>query len=420
MRVAALEAELAGVTEERDALLAENKAVGEHLFGLQQENGLLHDIGWTSCVEKAQLAKKADEVPPMREALGRQGDQLESFQSENARLSAEVEALKSQCSQAQHVVRGMEATLESVRADLAQRISREGSLAERGAALQRQLQEVQGEKANLDRVVSGLHVDLARSQQAYSELQTSKAQAHALGQKLQAAEMEIGRSHAEKTQLDQMASALHVEVAQLKTQRDSSLTEVPNLNGVIQQQNLSITDLQQQISQFHAALQDLQRRNSILEREKNALSHLLDESRSNAANREHTTGALAAERDRLRAAVEDISTKKVAADEHIGAIMGDRSVTNAHLEASNAENVKLQMKVQQLGSDNAALRSRLAGFEKMLVGYKDESAGLHQQVSVLRAEGEELRERAAIQLPQARVAAGGIATNSSWSQQGAL
>jgi len=61
-RIADMEATLAAVQDERDVLRAENEAIGEHVFGLQKENGMLHDIGWNSFMEKAQISKLANHI----------------------------------------------------------------------------------------------------------------------------------------------------------------------------------------------------------------------------------------------------------------------------------------------------------------------------------------------------------------------
>merc|ERR1740117_1369535 len=112
-RVTELEAELAGTREDRDNLKAENEAIGEHIFGLQQENGMLHDIGWTSYLEKAQLAKAAEGVSTdathLRNAIQDQKQRIEFLTAENKNLLARLEAWKSDRNQWQHQIRGLEA-----------------------------------------------------------------------------------------------------------------------------------------------------------------------------------------------------------------------------------------------------------------------------------------------------------------------
>jgi len=72
--------------------------------------------------------------------------------------------------------------------------------------------------------------------------------------------------------------------------------------------------------------------------------------------------------------------------------MSQKGVVHAHFEQVSGENNQLQMAVQQAQSDNAALRSRLSGMEKMLQGYQDEVANLQQRTQLLRSEREELQE----------------------------
>lgn len=392
-RLAGLEAELAKVTSERDSMTAENKAIGEHIFGLQQENGLLHDMGLNSFLEKAQLSKVANEVLPLREQLQAQGQQIISLQNENAQLKATVDALQVERAQAQRAAKSMEVALESVRADLAGRIDREGSLNTTLASLQRQVEELTGEKGRLDLTVSGQHVELAKAQKGFQELHAQKAHCHSLTQKLEVSTAEIARLHQEKRALDETVSSLHVQVAQLLAQRDSALTEVPSLNNIVKQQHVTIADLQEQIKSSHTGLQESRKRCGYLERELAAVSHMLEETQSKGALQEKATAVLASERDRLRSAIDDVSGRSVATGQQLGAALGEKRALQTRLEAAGAEGAQLQLRLQRLGAEHSALQSRLAGLECLAQGHKDEAAALQHRVATLQTENDQLRAR---------------------------
>merc|ERR1740117_1481323 len=264
-RVTVLEAELAQIREDRDNLKAENEAIGEHIFGLQQENGMLHDIGWTSYLEKAQLAKAAEGVSTdaaqLRKQAADQKQRIEFLTAENKNLLARLEAWKSDRNQWQHQIRGLEVTLETVQTDLQKRINREGTLKERGLNLERCLEEANSDKVRLDDVVSLQHVEIAKLQQVTAELHAERARSHAVTQKLKSTEAQLGQVAHEKSQLDSMVGTLHVEVAQLVTQRDTALTEVPQLHGTVRQQSSAVAELQEQVRSLQGQNHELHRRN---------------------------------------------------------------------------------------------------------------------------------------------------------------
>lgn len=414
-RLGDLEAELAKVKSEKERVQAENKAIGEHIFGLQQENGMLHDMGMNSFLEKAHLSKTASEVGPLREQLQAQAQQAQYLQNENAKLKAAIEALQVERAQALHAAKSMEVTLESVRSDLAGRIDREGSLNTTVAALQRQVEELTGEKGRLDRMVSGQHIELAKAQKVFQELHAQKAHCHGLSQKLEVATAEVSRLHQEKRALDQTVSSLHVQVAQLLAQRDSALTEMPSLNNIVQQQQVTMADLQEQLKASQIALQGSRQRCGHLEREVAAVSHMLEEQKNRSLVSEKATAILASERDRLRSAIDDVSCRSVATGQQLGAALGERRALQTQLEATGAEGAQLQLRLQRTTAENSALQSRLAGLERLAQGHKDEAAALQQRLSNLQAEHDQLRgaRNAQAEQDQSRGARGGQPLSTS-------
>jgi len=395
-RVTVLESELAQIREERDNLKAENEAIGEHIFGLQQENGMLHDIGWTSYLEKAQLAKAAEGVSTdathLRSAVQDQKQRIEFLTAENKNLLTRLEAWKSDRNQWQHQIRGLEVTLETVQTDLQKRINREGALKERGLNLERCLEEVTGDKTRLDDMVSLQHVEIAKLQQVTSELHAERARSHGLTQKMKSMEGQLSQLHHEKTQLDSMVGTLHVEVAQLVTQRDTALTEVPQLQGTVRQQSSAVADLQEQVRTLQGQNHELHRRNVGLDTQVKELFTALDEAKKQAAHHERNVNGLLMEKNQLKRQVEDLSSHRGELDQRLNSVMSQKGIVHAHFEQVSGENNQLQMAVQQAQSENAALRSRLAGMEKMVQGYQDEIANLQQRTQLLRSEKEEMQE----------------------------
>jgi len=395
-RVTLLEAELAQIREDRDNLKAENEAIGEHIFGLQQENGMLHDIGWTSYLEKAQLSKVAEGVSTdashLRNTVQDQKQRIEYLGNENKNLLARLESWKSDRNQWQHQIRGLEVTIETVQTDLQKRITREGQLKERGVNLERCLEEITGDKGRLDDMVSLQHVEIAKLQQVTSELHAERARSHALTQKVKSLEAQLGQIHHEKTALDSMVGTLHVEVAQLVTQRDTALTEVPQLQGTVRQQSTAVVDLQEQVRALQGQNHELHRRNVGLDAQVKELFGGLDEAKKIGAHHEHNVKALAMERSTLKRNVDDLSAQRGEIDQRLNSVMSQKGIVHAHFEQVSGENNQLQCAVQQATSENAALRSRLAGMEKMVQGCQDEIANLQQRTQLLRSEKEEMQE----------------------------
>lgn len=395
-RVTSLEAELSQVREERDNLKAENEAIGEHIFGLQQENGMLHDIGWTSYLEKAQLAKAAEGVSTdaahLKSAVKEQKERIEYLMAENKTLANTIDSMKGDRAQLQHTIRGLEVTLETVKTDLQKRISRESALKERGINLERCLEDVTNDKTRLDDVVSLQHVEIAKLQQITGELHAERARCHSVTQKLKTTEAQLAALVQEKAQLDGMVGTLHVEVAQLVTQRDSALTEVPQLQGTLRKQSNAVAELQEQVRQAQNANHELQRRNVGLDAQVKKLFAELDEAKKEVARLERSTALLLQERTQLRKVLDEVSAQKGEVDQKLNSVMTQKGIVHAHFEQANGENNQLQMRMQQANSENAALRSRLAGMEKRVQGYEIEHANLHQRLQVLRNEKEEMQE----------------------------
>jgi len=395
-RVTALESELSGVREDRDNLKAENEAIGEHIFGLQQENGMLHDIGWTSYLEKAQLAKAAEGVSTdathLRNAIQDQKQRIEFLTAENKNLLARLEAWKSDRNQWQHQIRGLEVTLDTVQTDLQKRINREGGLKERGLNLERCLEEANGDKLRLDDMVSLQDVEIAKLQQVTSELHAERARSHAISQKLKSTEAQLAQTLHEKTQLDSMVGTLHVEVAQLVTQRDTALTEVPQLQGTCRQQSSAVAELQEQVRCIQGQNHELHRRNVGLDGQLKEIFAALDEAKKQVAKDERDIGSLLEQKTQMSRHLEDLSAQRGEIDQRLNSVMSQKGIVHAHFEQVSGENNHLQMRVQQSNSENAALRSRLAGMEKMVQGYQDEVANLQQRTELLRTEREEMQE----------------------------
>jgi len=401
-----LEAEVASLREERDTLRAENEVIGEHIYGLQKENGMLHDLGMTSFLEKAQLAKQAEgvgsEVTQTRLQLAQAEEKGRALSAENGRLRSIIEALQGERSQLRHSVKGLETTLESVKADLAKRIGRESSLEQQNLMLERKLKEIQVEKDRADQIVTGQHVEIAKVGQVVADLQAEKAKSHALAQRLETADMEISRCYQEKSDLDQMISSLHVEAAQMKTQRDSALTEVPQLSGALRQQGTLVADLEMQVSHLQSGIMELQRHNTKLDKESKSYSFELDKTRHRVAQQEQAISMLQAERVRLREAMETLNAGRAEVDSKLSTAFTEKGLMHSHLEQFRAEKEQLQLRAQQASSENAALRSRLVGLEKMLQDYQDESSSLQERCRLLRDEKEELQQHTTTAQQQSR------------------
>merc|ERR1712151_273672 len=107
--------------------------------------------------------------------------------------------------------------------------------------------------------------------------------------------MQLAEVQAERTQLDSMVGTLHVEVAQLVTQRDTALTEVPQLQGTVRQQSSAVADLQEQVRNLQGQNHELHRQNVGLDAQVKELFAALNESKKHAAQHERNAGALFAE-----------------------------------------------------------------------------------------------------------------------------
>lgn len=365
---------------------------------------MLHDIGWTSYLEKAQLAKAAEGVSTdashLRTTIQDQKSRIDFLVAENKTQANTIETLKSDRVQLHHQIRGLEVTLETVQTDLQKRIARETALKERGLNLERCLEEVQGDKVRLDDVVSLQHVEIAKMKQISAELNQERARSHTLEQRGKSMEAQLAQLHHEKVALDSQVGTLHVEVAQLVTQRDSALTEVPQLQGTVRQQTSAVAELQDQVRHLQASNHDLQRHNLVLDQQVKEYFSLLEESRGEVERNAKCSAMLLQEKNQMRRQFEDVSAKRGELDHRLNSVMSQKGIVHAHFEQVSTENNQLQMAVQQAQSENAALRSRLTGMEKMVQGYQDEVANLQQRTQVLRNEREELQEHVQSMQPQ--------------------
>eukprot|EP00429_Kryptoperidinium_foliaceum_P066749 CAMPEP_0176063472 /NCGR_PEP_ID=MMETSP0120_2-20121206/31656_1 /TAXON_ID=160619 /ORGANISM="Kryptoperidinium foliaceum, Strain CCMP 1326" /LENGTH=488 /DNA_ID=CAMNT_0017397045 /DNA_START=74 /DNA_END=1540 /DNA_ORIENTATION=+ len=396
-RITELEDEVATLREEREALRTENEVIGEHVYGLQKENGMLHDMGMTSFLEKAQLARKAEdvgsEITRLKLGLSQQEEKNKTLTAENARLRSVVEALRAEKSHFQHSAKGLQATLDSLQSDLSGRIGMDNANQQRCVMLERQVKDLQAEKGRLDHIVSGQHVEIAQKQQLVAELQAEKANNHALTQRLETADMEITRCYQEKAELDRLISTLHVESAQMKTQRDSALAEVPLLKDSLSQQGTLVVDLQGELSQLQQNIADLQRQNARIDRERKSYSLALEKTRSQTLQYEQAMAMLHDERTRLHSTLEMLNAGKAEIDSRLSTTMTEKGLMQSHFEQTRAEKEQLRVRCQQAAAENSALRSRIVGLEKMLQGYKDEAAATQERLRVANMEKEQLQKQ---------------------------
>jgi len=279
-----------------------------------------------------------------------------------------------------------------VQADLRQRIERESNLEQRNLMAERQLNALKGEKSRLDFVVSGQHVEIANMQKVVSELQAEKARSHELTLKLETADMEIQRCYQEKVELDQTISALHVEASQMKMQRDTALVEAPKLHTALQQQGTLVADLECQVAQLQQGHLEFQRQNNKLDHECKSLEFALDEARNTLAKQGQEMSALHSDRSRLYQTVDCLHAAKAEVDSRLSTTASESGLLHIHFDQVRAEKEQLQLRVQQTSSENAALKSRLAGLEKMVQGFQDEAASLHERLRLLQHEKEEAKE----------------------------
>lgn len=406
-RVATLEEEAARLRDERDALRAENGVIGEHVFGLQKENGMLHNMGLTTMMEKAQLAKQAQgagqDLAQLGETMAQQEARIEGLVAEGGQLRALIEALRGEKAQLEHTVNGLKATVDTVHVDLKKHVAREQGLENEGMGLKRQLEQLQAEKGRLDEVASGQHVEIAKLQQVVKELQAEKARSHALALKLDTADREIARCYKEKAELDQMVSTLHVEAANMKTQRDSAMAELPHLQASLQSEGVRANDLHGQVVQLQQFLHQLKQDNGRMYEEARSLRLALEKAQQDNCQKDDAARRLMAETSRLRQALDGLSAGRAEAESQLSAAAGEKGLLRAHFEQVAAEKEQLLLRVQQAAAENAALRSRLVGLETMVQGSQDETAALQQRLQVLSEEKETLEDRLLqLQLPPQR------------------
>merc|ERR1712217_714972 len=229
--------------------------------------------------------------------------------------------------------------------------------------------------------------------QMAAELQAEKAEAQALTQKLEIADMEIQRCYKEKAELDQMVSALHVESAQAKTRRDSALSEVPILQSSLHQQGTMVTDLQGQVAQLQRSIRDVQHQNLALDRRVKLQIVELEKAQKDCTQREQSIAALHAERARLREALDSVSAGKAHADRRLSSTSGEKSMLQAHFEQVSAEKEQLHIQMQQLQAEATGLKSRNVGLEKMVQSSQDDASTAHERCRLLQLEKEQLEER---------------------------
>merc|ERR1712010_312536 len=148
----------------------------------------------------------------------------------------------------------------------------------------------------------------------------------------------------------------------------------------------------EQVRTLQGQNHELHRRNVGLDAQVKELFSALDEVKKQSAQHERNCSAFAMEKTQLKRQVDDLSAQRSDIDQRLNSVMSQKGIVHAHFEQVSGENNQLQMAVQQAQSENAALRSRLAGMEKMVQDYQDEVANLQQRNGLLRSEREELQE----------------------------
>merc|ERR1711924_500057 len=106
---------------------------------------------------------------------------------------------------------------------------------------------------------------------------------------------------------------------------------------------------------------ELHRRNVGLDAQVKELFSALDEVKKQSAQHERNCSAFAMEKTQLKRQVDDLSAQRSDTDHGLNSVMSQNGIVHAHFEQVSGENNQLQMAVQQAQSENAALRSRLAG-----------------------------------------------------------
>lgn len=393
-----LQAEMLALREERDNLRVENEVMGESLYGLQKENGLLHDMGMTSFIEKAELARTAEghgsEASHLRLLVQQQDERIRALAAENAKLHAIAEEWQPDRAQLRLKAAGLEATLESVKQDLKHHVGRANSIEDARMKLERELQESRAERSHMDHVVTSQHIEIAHAKDLVAELAAERGKSYDLVQRLQTADMEIQRCYKEKVELDQLVSNLHVECAHLKTHRDSALNEVPNLIAALRSQGTHVTDLEAKVASLQQVIIDMQRHGMVLEKESGECGFHLGKTRQEAAHLEATVNMMQADNRRLRGALESMSAGRAEMDIRLQTAVTERGLIQSHMEQARAEREQLQLQAQRASSENAALKSRIVGLGKMVQGFQDEASSLHERVRLLRDEKEEFQKLA--------------------------
>ncbi|CAE7787458.1 unnamed protein product [Symbiodinium microadriaticum] len=389
-KVCQLEDEVLQLREERDVLTAENGVISEHIHTLQKENSLLHTNGRSSSAEHTRLMQAHEGVTGEAASLRQE---LKAVLEERALLRSSIDALKAGNAQLQHSVRGLETSLATVRGDLEQRINKHGAMEEHIASLRKQLESVLAEKVKAEGLISSQHVEILSLHKLRDEFLAEKANGQALVQKLDASEAEISRSKKDKAALDQLVSSLHVDCAQMRTQRDSALAEVPHLKSSIQQQDVLMKDLENQVTALQQQLQSSKDTGGRVDQQAKHLAFALERSREDGARHEQAALALRVERTRLLEALERLRRGKAESDLRASASANEHGLLQAHVEHISSDREQLQVQLHQATSETSAIRSRLAGLEQMVQAYADKCAALQQEVSSLQDDKAELQEK---------------------------
>lgn len=376
-KVSSLQAEVVRLREERDNLEAENAVIGEYIMGLQKENGKLQDKDRTAQQDRALLTKQAEghgvEAKHMRQTMEEQARRIQSLTAENSKLRQQVEGITNDRMQLNQKVRTLEVSLESLQGDLVQRLGREAAVEQHAATLGRELEETRAQKGHADITINALHLDVARLRQLAQELEMEKAQNHELKLKLETADREISRCYQEKAEMDQVITTLHVETAQSKTKLESALCEVPQLHGSLQQQSALVTDLQAQVVHLKRSLHESQGVVANLERDAKSTRLELDTCRRERTQYEQALAVVQSERGQLKSALDSLTAGKAEADRLLSSTLGEKGMIHSHFEEVNAQREQLQAQIHQAAAENAALRGRLAGVEKVVRGCQDET-----------------------------------------------
>ncbi|CAE7338349.1 Hip14 [Symbiodinium pilosum] len=280
--------------------------------------------------------------------------------------------------------KGLEMSLVAVRADLERRISKHAAMEEHMSGLHKQLESVLAEKVKAEGIISSQHVEILSLQNLHDDFLAEKAHGQVVAQKLETCEAELSRSKKEKADLDHLVSSLHVDCAQMRTQRDSALAEVPHLKSSLQQQDVLMKDLENQVAALQQQLQKSDDANGRMDQEVKRLAFALDRSREDGARHEQVSLSLRVERTRLLEVLERLRRGKAESDLRASASVNDHGLLQAHIEQMNAEREQLQLQLNHATSETSAMRSRLAGLEQMVQAYADESSTLQQKVSSLQ------------------------------------